>query len=51
MAEKKKFILGIDIGGTGIKAGLVDILKGTLLGEPIKIKTPSPSTPPHPHRA
>ncbi|MEP7320359.1 MAG: polyphosphate--glucose phosphotransferase [Saprospiraceae bacterium] len=45
MAIKKKFILGIDIGGTGIKAGLVDIVEGTLLGEPIKIKTPSPSTP------
>ncbi len=45
MANSKTQILGIDIGGTGIKAGLVDITKGTLIGEVIKIKTPSPSTP------
>ncbi|HUR31495.1 MAG TPA: ROK family protein [Saprospiraceae bacterium] len=37
--------LGIDIGGSGIKAGLIDIEKGTLLAERIKIDTPQPSTP------
>lgn len=37
--------LGIDIGGSGIKAGLVDIQKGELIGERIKIDTPIPSTP------
>ncbi len=45
MAKNKNLILGIDIGGTGIKAGLVDIKKGDIVGEPIKIKTPSPSSP------
>ena len=46
MAENKtKKILGIDIGGTGIKAGLVNPTSGALIGEVIKIKTPSPSTP------
>lgn len=37
--------LGIDIGGSGIKAGLVDLESGALIGERIKIDTPLPSTP------
>jgi polyphosphate glucokinase len=37
--------LGIDIGGSGIKAGIVDIKTGALIAERIKIDTPSPSTP------
>jgi polyphosphate glucokinase len=37
--------LGIDIGGSGIKAGFVDLDTGTLIGERIKIDTPQPSTP------
>jgi polyphosphate glucokinase len=37
--------IGIDIGGSGIKAGFVDIEKGKLIGERIKIDTPIPSTP------
>jgi len=37
--------LGIDIGGSGIKAGFVDIESGDLIGERIKIDTPLPSTP------
>lgn len=45
IAIKNKIILGIDIGGTGIKAGLVDITNGSLLGEVVKVKTPRPSTP------
>ncbi len=32
--------LGIDIGGTGIKGGLVDLDKGQLVSERIKYKTP-----------
>lgn len=38
-------ILGIDIGGTGIKGAIVDAKTGTLLSERIKIKTPKVSTP------
>ena len=37
--------LGIDIGGSGIKFGFVDLERGVLLGERIKIDTPQPSTP------
>lgn len=38
-------ILGIDIGGTGIKGAPVDTLKGKLLAERFRIETPSPATP------
>lgn len=38
-------VLGIDVGATGIKGSLVDVETGTLIGEKIKIKTPSPATP------
>ena len=38
-------ILGIDIGGTGIKGAPVDIEKGVLVGERHRIKTPDPATP------
>lgn len=37
--------LGIDIGGSGIKFGLVDLDHGVLIGERHKVNTPSPSTP------
>jgi polyphosphate glucokinase len=38
-------ILGIDIGGSGIKGAPVDIKKGTLVVERHRIPTPQPSTP------
>ncbi len=38
-------LIGIDIGGTGIKGGIVDLKKGKLLGERFRIPTPQPSTP------
>ena len=38
-------VLGIDIGGTGIKAAPVDLSTGTLLAERIKLDTPHPSAP------
>ena len=38
-------VLGIDIGGTGIKAAPVDINKGVLLQERFRIETPQPPTP------
>ena len=37
--------LGIDIGGSGIKFGRVDLTRGELIGERIKVDTPQPSTP------
>lgn len=38
-------LLGIDIGGSGIKGALVDSEKGTLIGERYRIKTPNPAPP------
>src|ERR1700712_2696094 len=38
-------ILGIDIGGSGIKGAPVDPATGTLLEERLRIVTPQPSTP------
>ena len=37
--------LGIDIGGTGIKAAPVDVAKGTLTADRIKLDTPHPAKP------
>jgi polyphosphate glucokinase len=38
-------VLGIDIGGTGIKAATVDVAEGKLTAERIKIDTPHPPVP------
>ncbi|CAM3562508.1 polyphosphate--glucose phosphotransferase [Tsukamurella ocularis] len=43
MAEKMGF--GVDIGGSGIKGGVVDMETGELVGERYKLLTPQPSTP------
>lgn len=40
-----RIALGIDIGGSGIKGGPVDVDTGELLGERVKIETPTESTP------
>jgi len=38
-------VLGIDVGGTGIKGAIVDVSTGELLTEKRKIATPKPATP------
>jgi polyphosphate glucokinase len=38
-------VLGIDIGGTGVKGAPVDIEQGTLLAERFRVLTPHPATP------
>ncbi|HXO16363.1 MAG TPA: ROK family protein [Steroidobacteraceae bacterium] len=38
-------VLGIDVGGSSVKAGLVDVSAGRLTGELISAPTPRPSTP------
>lgn len=38
-------VLGIDIGGSGIKAAIVDVKTGELLSERHRIDTPKPATP------
>src|SRR5690242_12328977 len=37
--------VGIDIGGTGMKAGLVDTAEGQLTERRARVDTPSPATP------
>ena len=37
--------LGIDVGGSGIKAALVDLDAGAFIGERIRVETPHPATP------
>ncbi|OBB90663.1 polyphosphate--glucose phosphotransferase [Mycobacterium sp. 852002-40037_SCH5390672] len=36
---------GIDVGGSGIKGGIVDMDTGQLVGERVKLLTPQPATP------
>jgi polyphosphate glucokinase len=38
-------ILGVDIGGSGIKGAIVDTVTGELVSERIRIETPQPATP------
>jgi len=38
-------ILGIDVGGSGIKGAIVDTNKGELITERYRIPTPNPATP------
>lgn len=36
---------GIDVGGSGVKGGIVDLDTGQLIGERFKLATPQPATP------
>ena len=36
---------GVDVGGSGIKGGIVDLDTGELVGERFKVLTPQPATP------
>ncbi len=37
--------VGVDFGGSGIKAALVDVDAGTFVGDRVRIETPAPATP------
>lgn len=39
------FVMGIDIGGSGVKGAMVDLTNGTLASERCRIPTPRPATP------
>ncbi|MBK8458936.1 MAG: ROK family protein [Micropruina sp.] len=41
----QNLVLGIDIGGSGIKGAVVDLTTGQLVGERLRIETPAESTP------
>jgi polyphosphate glucokinase len=40
-----KPVLGLDLGGSSIKAGAVDVGAGRVVGELVSVPTPNPSTP------
>ena len=42
---KTKLAMGLDIGGTGVKAAIVDTKRAKLVSDRVRIKTPIPSTP------
>lgn len=41
----KKYALGIDIGGSGIKGAIVDLKEGAFATDRLRIPTPQPATP------
>ncbi|MGA1438299.1 MAG: polyphosphate--glucose phosphotransferase [Ilumatobacteraceae bacterium] len=41
----QRIALGVDVGGTGIKAAPVDLADGRLVGDRLRIDTPRPATP------
>ncbi|MFT4235896.1 MAG: ROK family protein [Microbacterium sp.] len=45
MSNKVERAVGIDIGGTGMKAGIVDLVDGRLIGERVRIDTPKGAEP------
>ena len=45
MASETNRAVGVDIGGTGIKGGIVDLDEGTLLSDRVKVATPAGAEP------
>lgn len=45
MTESTNTGFGVDVGGSGIKGGIVDLDTGELVGERFKLATPQPATP------
>jgi len=43
--SKSTEVLGIDVGGSGIKGAIVDVTSGELLTERFRVATPKPATP------
>jgi polyphosphate glucokinase len=41
----RRVAIGVDVGGSGIKAGAVDLTNGQLLSDRLRVATPEPSTP------
>lgn len=46
MTEAPQLAIGIDIGGTGMKAGIVDLATGSMKSDRVRIPTPTGATPP-----
>jgi polyphosphate glucokinase len=45
MTEQQRLAIGIDFGGSGIKAAAVDVESGELVSDRLRVPTPSPSEP------
>ncbi len=45
MATNASRAVGVDIGGTGIKAGIVDLDAGELVSDRVKVATPEGAEP------
>ena len=41
----RRLAIGVDVGGSGIKAAVVDTLSGEMVSERLRVATPQPSTP------
>lgn len=44
-ADDPRYGFGVDVGGSGVKGGVVDLETGELVGDRFKITTPQPATP------
>ncbi|MDX6327175.1 MAG: polyphosphate glucokinase, partial [Nocardioidaceae bacterium] len=44
-SAKQTHPVGVDFGGSGIKAALVDIDVGAFAGDRVRVETPAPATP------
>jgi polyphosphate glucokinase len=40
-----RLAIGVDVGGSGVKAGVVDVADGRLVSDRLRVITPQPSTP------
>ncbi|MFL5770542.1 MAG: polyphosphate--glucose phosphotransferase [Chloroflexota bacterium] len=43
--DPRHIAVGVDVGGSGIKVGVVDVARGELLATRLRVATPEPSTP------
>ena len=43
--EPRRLAIGVDVGGSGIKAAVVDTVSGEMVSERLRVATPQPSTP------
>ncbi len=45
MTSTGRQALGVDVGGSGVKGGIVDLDTGLLVGDRFRVQTPQPATP------
>jgi polyphosphate glucokinase len=47
MSDERRTAIGIDVGGSGIKAATIDLATGELVSDRLRVVTPTPSNPPN----